>query len=300
MMQERAEVINPPSFEFAVVVEPNHSAKDWSAVVRSCEDLGYDTLLVTDHLHLRLAAVPALAMAAGLTTRIRLGSYVLNSDLRDPVLLAKEMATVHTLSEGRAVVGLGAGWLRTDYEQAGIAMKAGAARVERLRAALRPVREVLAEAAATNGSPVPPLLLGGARRRILELAGREADIVGVLPPLGPAGPADYTCMLADHADTQLDWVRAGAAGRITPPRLNHLLWGCFVTRDPAAVNDALARSLGCPPQLVPQLVPYLVGTVDQVARELLARHARWGFTLVTVPSRAATSFAPVMRALRRQ
>lgn len=286
-------------FEFAVVAEPDYGAAEWSAVVSSSEDLGYDALLVTDHLQLRLAAVPALAMAAAVSSRIRLGTYVLNSDLRSPALLAAEMATVHTLSGGRAIVGLGAGWMRADYEQAGMELKAGSSRLDRLRVAVPRVRKILAEAAAVDGTPPPALLLGGGRRRMLELAGREADIVSVLPPLGPEGPTGYTGMLDDSVEAQLAWVRAGAAGRDVAPRLNHLVWGCFVTEDPAAVTDALARRWGCPPQMVPRLVPYLVGTAEQIAQELLSRRERWGFTLVTVPASRAAAFEPVLRLLGR-
>lgn len=105
----------PFPLEFAVVVEPDYGAEEWSRVVRASEDLGYDALLVTDHLHLRLAAMPALAMAAALTSRIRLVTYVLNCDLRNPA----EVATRYTLSGGRSVAGLGAGWMRDADERAG-------------------------------------------------------------------------------------------------------------------------------------------------------------------------------------
>lgn len=286
-------------FEFAVVAEPDFGAAEWAQLVHRIEDLGYDALMVTDHLQLRLAAVPALASAAALSNRIRLGSYVLNSDLRNPTLLARDMATVHTLSAGRAIVGLGAGWMRADYERTGTTLDTGPTRFDRLRAAMPAVRKVLDAAAAADATAAPPLLLGGARRRMLEFAGREADIISVLPPLGPDGPDGYAPMLADRVDAQLAWVRAGAAGRTKPPILNHLLWGCYVTPDPAAVSSALARALGCAPHHVPDLVPYLVGTVEQIAEILLARRARWGFSLITVPASQAADFVPVMRALRR-
>jgi alkanesulfonate monooxygenase SsuD/methylene tetrahydromethanopterin reductase-like flavin-dependent oxidoreductase (luciferase family) len=226
-----------------------------------------------------------------------LGTYVLNTDLRNPALLAAEMATLHTLSQGRAVVGLGAGWMRADYDEAGRELPPGGPRLDRLRTAVTRTREILAAAATIDGTPAPPLMLGGGRQRMLELAGREADIVSVLPPLGPDGPTGYTTMLDDTVDGQLAWVHAAAAGRDVPPRLNHLLWGCFVTDRAAAVTDALAGRWGCAPQIVPRLVPYLIGTADQIAQELLARRQRWGFSVVTVPASAAASFAPVMRLL---
>lgn len=294
-MAEPGDVPGHLPFEFAVVAEPDFDARQWSAVVRGSEDLGYDMLLVTDHLQLRLAAVPALAAAAAMTSRIRLGAYVLNSDLRNPALLAADLATVHTLSGGRTVVGLGAGWMRADYEKAGVELGSGRSRVDRLREAVPRVREILHAAAALDGTPAPPLLLGGARRRMLELAGREADIVSVLPPRGPAG---YETPLDDTVDAQLARVHAAAAGRSVLPRLNHLLWGCYVTDEPATVIEAVARQWDCPPHIVPRLVPYLIGTVDEIAEQVVERRRRWGFSVITVPAWAAETFAPVMRLLR--
>ncbi|MDX2939122.1 LLM class flavin-dependent oxidoreductase [Streptomyces ipomoeae] len=285
-------------FEFAVVAEPDCGLDEWVTTVRSVEDLGYDALLVTDHLRLRLAAIPALAMAAGITTRIRLGSYVLNADLRNPALLAAEVATLHTLSGGRAIAGLGAGWMRDDYERAGVDLSSGASRLDRLRAAVTRTRETLASATADGATPAP-LLLGGGRRRALELAGREADIVSMLPPLGLDGPIGYDGMLEESLGKQVAWVRAGAAGRDVRPRLNHLLWGCFVTSNPDAVTAALAKRWNCPRAVVPRLFPYLIGSAGQIAQQLHARRERWGFSFVAVPVRMAKAFVLVMQALRR-
>ncbi|MDX3639094.1 TIGR03621 family F420-dependent LLM class oxidoreductase [Streptomyces sp. MB09-02B] len=298
----------PPSFEFAVVAELTHSADQWFTLVRRCERLGYDALFVTDHTYQRLSAVPALAAAAPVSTGLRLGTYVLNNDLRNPAVMAREILTVHTLSGNRAVLGLGAGWMSADYRDTELPLDSGGTRYERLSAAVRTVKQVFAgrtgaghpaASASAPACPSPPaFLLGGARRRTLTLAGREADIVSILPPLGPNGPNDYADGLPEKVDAQVAWVRAAAAGRSSPPLLNHLLWACVVTSDPPAALEALAKQLGYPPADMARMVPFLVGTIDQMALNLLARRDRWGFSLVTIPEVAMEQFAPVIALLR--
>lgn len=294
----------PPSFEFAVVAELTHSADQWFTLVRRCERLGYDALFVTDHTYQRLSAVPALAAAAPVSEGLSLGTYVLNNDLRNPAVMAREMLTVHTLSGNRAVLGLGAGWMSADYRDTELSLDSGGTRYARLSAAVRTVKRVFADRtgaghlAASASAPPPALMLGGARRRTLTMAGREADIVSILPPLGPYGPNDHADGLPEKVDTQVAWVRAAAAGRHSPPLLNHLLWSCVVTSDPAAAVEALAKQLGHPPADVARMVPFLVGTVDQLALNLLARRDRWGFSLVTIPEAAMEQFAPVIALLR--
>lgn len=177
-------------FEFAVVAEPDFGAAEWAQLVHRIEDLGYDALMVTDHLQLRLAAVPALASAAALSNRIRLGSYVLNSDLRNPTLLARDMATVHTLSAGRAIVGLGAGWMRADYERTGTTLDTGPTRFDRLRAAMPAVRKVLDAAAAADATAAPPLLLGGAAAGCWNSPAGKPTSSAYCPRWGRTGPTD--------------------------------------------------------------------------------------------------------------
>ena len=100
------------------------TAGGWRDLARRVEDLGFDTLTVADHLDDQLAVVPAMQAAADATVELRIGALVLCNDYRHPVVLAKEMATVDVLSGGRLEVGVGAGWMRTDYEAAGIPLDA--------------------------------------------------------------------------------------------------------------------------------------------------------------------------------
>ncbi|WP_326584645.1 LLM class flavin-dependent oxidoreductase [Streptomyces sp. NBC_00481] len=283
----------PEPFRFAVVAELTYPPDHWRDLVRRCETLGYDALYVTDHAHQRLSPIPALTAAATLGDRLRLGTYVLNNDLRDPALVTRDLLTLHALSGHRAILGLGAGWLPADYRDTRLPLEPGPLRYERLRTALDTVRAVLAAA-----DHAPPLLVGGARRRILTLAGQQADIVSIVPPLGPTGPLDPADGLPERVDARMNWVREGAVGRPRPPLLNHLVWACLVTEDPSPVRAALAAHLGHSLKDVARMVPYLIGTVDEVAEALLARRERWGFSLVTVPEAAVETFVPVMSLLR--
>src|SRR5437773_2881695 len=101
-------------FRFGVVAAVARSAVEWLARVRRVEALGYATLVIPDNMRHTLAPIPALAVAAAATTTLRLGTYVLANDLRHPVQLAKEVATLDRLSSGRLELGIGAG--RPDSE----------------------------------------------------------------------------------------------------------------------------------------------------------------------------------------
>ena len=123
-------------FRFGVNVRTAGSGADWADKARKVEALGYSVLLVPDHLAELLAPLPALAAAATATKHLRVGTAVLNNDFRHPVLLAREAATLDVLSDGRLELGLGAGHMQSEYEQAGLTFDPGATRVERLAEAV--------------------------------------------------------------------------------------------------------------------------------------------------------------------
>ncbi|WP_433549055.1 TIGR03621 family F420-dependent LLM class oxidoreductase [Streptomyces sp. CA-294286] len=295
----------PYAFEFALVSDGDMTEKEWRELARRAENLGYDALLISDHVDQRLAPVPALAAAAEVTSRLVIGTYVLNNDLRNPLMLARDAATLHGLSDGRFQLGLGAGWYRADYERTGIAFEPGRVRYERLREAVALCRSHPADGTAGEGEAAgrhgrPPLLLGGTRREMLSLAAREADIVSVVPALGPDGPTDLGDSSPARLDEKIAWIRAAAAARERSPRLNQLVWECFIAPRPGPVEEALARAVGRTPQEVRELACFLVGTAAQVRETLWARRERWGFGYVTVPAARAETFAPVVAGLKGQ
>src|SRR5918993_3064848 len=187
---------HPRPFRFGIQLGSAPPGTDWASVAREAEDLGYSTLFMPDHFGDQLAPVPALATAAEATTTLRVGPLVLDNDYKHPVVTAKEMATLDVLSGGRLELGIGAGWMASDYEQSGITMDPAGERVERLEEAVAVLKGLFAPGAfSTDGkhsriaalkglpkpvqSPGPPLLIGGGGPRGLALARRGGDIVGI-------------------------------------------------------------------------------------------------------------------------
>src|SRR5215210_6083911 len=219
-------------FRFGAQCSYAGSREEWEAKVRRLEDLGYSTVCVPDHFDDQLAPIPALTAAAAATSTLRVGTLVLDNDYRHPLLTAKEAATVDLLSAGRFELGLGAGWMSSDYEQSGIALDPPGLRIERLEEALAIVKGLFAGGKFSFAGrhytvtrhpgtprpvqrPYPPILVGGGGRRILSLAGREADIVSVNFDLrsGSIGPQVGATATAEGTAEKLRWVREAAGDR---------------------------------------------------------------------------------------
>src|ERR1700738_1909427 len=187
--------LNIKPFRFGVNVRSAESRAEWRAKARKIEALGYQILNLPDHLTDLVSPLPALVSAAEATTTIRVGTNVLNNDLRHPVLVAREAATVDLLTDGRFQLGLGAGSMQSEYDEVGLAFEAGATRVERLAEAVTIIKGLMKGEEVTFAGrhyrmtghtisplpvqkPHPPILIGGNGPRLLTLAAREADIVG--------------------------------------------------------------------------------------------------------------------------
>ena len=204
----------------------------WRAEVRRIEDLGFHTVAVSDHFTQGWVMEPVVAMtaAAEATNTLRVMSLVLGNDYRRPVMLHKAMATLDVLSGGRLDIGLGAGWMPSDYEAAGIPMDRPGVRVDRLSEALDVLAGLFAAEPLTFDGrhyqvggldglpkpvqhPHPPFLVGGGSRRVLDLAGRKADIVGINASMRPGADADRSVLdlTADRVAEKLAWAHAGAA-----------------------------------------------------------------------------------------
>src|SRR5262245_38613329 len=178
-------------FRFAVDMQHALDGSSWADSAREAEALGYSTVFVPDHFDEGLGPIAAMATAAAVTTQLRVGSLVFDCDFRHPAVLARELATIDQLSEGRLEVGLGAGWKRLDYDAAGIPMDPPKVRVDRMIEHTRILRALFADEPVTfegehyritelNGTPKPyrpggpPFLIGGGGRRVLRFAGQEA------------------------------------------------------------------------------------------------------------------------------
>jgi probable F420-dependent oxidoreductase len=297
-------------FRFGVysAVAPTMSA--WRDQARTAEGFGYSTLYVSDHLDAQFGPLVATTVAAEATSTLHVGPFVLNNDFRHPVVLAKEIATLGLAAEGRVEVGLGAGSLRSDYDQSGIEFDELALRVDRLAESLAVMKKLWADGEATStgtyytvrgaqcdprpASP-PRVMVGGGSKRLLTLAAREADTVGINTSLSAGDDSAGTTVRAtlDRYDRCLTWVREAAPDRFGSIEFQIV---AFATRIVASRRAAArtATMLGLPGEDALELPIVLMGTVDEVCEQLLKRRERWGFTNIVVPAEAMESFAPVV------
>lgn len=314
-------IVEGSARRFRFAVNP-HGAADgaaWTAVARKAEDLGYATLLVPDHLNQQLAPFSALAAAAAATTTLRIGTQVLCNELRPPVVAAKELATLDVLSGGRLDWGMGAGWLPDDFAALGHEPRP-AERVDRLVEAVGVMRALFSgeevhhagehyrvDLARAQPVPVqrphPPLLIGGAQRRLLTFAGREADIVSISPGLAARafGPYEASMSVEANTDRQVGWVRAGAGAggvdRFGRVELSVVAMPAKVTDRPRETAEQVAPTLGLAPDEVLRSVHVLLGSVGEICETLQARRERWGISSIVIPWRFAEPFAPVVARL---
>src|SRR5215510_1979627 len=237
-------------FRFGVSVRSAGSPAEFADKARKLEDLGYSVLAVPDHLTDLLAPMPALVGAAAATKRLRVATMVLNNDFRHPIFVAREAATVDLLSDGRLELGLGAGHMKFEYDQAGLTFDPGAIRVERLGEAVVIVKRLLEGGPVTFSGchyrvtdhtihprpaqrPRPPIFIGGSAPRLLTLAAREADIVGLTGITFRRGGAvrDVSAFKAGVVDDRLGLVRETAGDRYERIELNALVQRVVVTDD---------------------------------------------------------------------
>ena len=306
----------PRPFRFGVQLTSAPDAATWADQARKAEDLGYSTLFMPDHFGDQLSPVVALQAAADATTTLRIGSLVYDNDFRHPVVLAKDAATLDILSGGRLELGLGAGWMTTDYDRSGIPMEAPRVRVERMEEAVAVLKGCFGpEGFSYEGThyrisgydgypkpvqtPHPPLLIGGGRERVLSFAAREAQIIGVNPTI-PNGRIDADAARTGTAaatDEKLAWIEAAAGDRFADLELQALHFATIITDDRQGVIDMMAPLFGIAPDEVADFPHALIGTVEEIVADLEARRERWGFSYVVVQTEALEAFGPVVAAL---
>jgi probable F420-dependent oxidoreductase len=314
-------VVHP--FRFAV---SRHAlpAAGWKDEVRRIVALHYSTLFFPDHFGDQWDPTAAIAAAGAVTQRLRVGTLVYDVDYRHPVVYAKQAATLQLLTGGRFEFGIGAGWMESDYREAGIAYERPGVRIERLAEALEilrsmwtrertsfegrhyRIRDVAAAAAGQDPGAPPKLLIGGGGRRLLSLAGRFADIVGINPRMVagrilPETPAD---LRPESTREKVRWVREAAerAGR-DPDQIewNALAFVVKVTDDPRGLRAALARSSGMTEEEVADCPIFLTGSASEIRERLEKRREETGISYVTLAASAGEaleSFAEVVEPLR--
>ena len=279
-------------------------ADDWRDRVRRVEALGYSTIFCPDHFGPQWEPVAALAAIAAVTKRIRVGSLVYDIDYRHPVVLAKAAATTHLLSGGRFEFGIGAGWMESDYREAGIGFDRPGLRIERLEEALAIIRgmwtdektsfagkhyriEDAQRAANLSEGSVPPILIGGGGPRILRLAGRYADIIGIsaMVDRGEVVPETARDVTLDRVRQKISWIREAAekAGRDPESiELNALTFVCAVTDDPKPLREALASNTGMSEEEVAESPLFLAGPGPEIRERLERQREQTGISYVVI------------------
>lgn len=311
----------PRPFRFGIQLsgtrEKGAAAKaDWIEQARKAEALGYDILVMPDHLAGQFAIGPALMAVADATQTLRIGTFVLQNDFRHPTLLAMDAATLDVLSNGRFELGLGAGGsLMLDYEWSGLPLDPPGVRVGRLEESIHVLKRLFtAEPFTFNGDhytitdlkgypkpiqqPHPPMLIGGGGRRMLSLAGQEADIVSILPTLLPAGGAHNDAEITTVAVAEkVEVIRQAAGDRISAIELNVLTQAIIVTDNRQAGMERLRTERGLPPEDWLDTPYVYLGSAGEIADELRACREQLGISYFVMFDDFMDDFAPVVAEL---
>ena len=276
------------AFRFGVVTGGHASRLSWISLAKRVEELGYSSLLVPDVLGTPLATLTALAVAATATTKLRVGSFVCVNDYRHPALLAREIATLDLLSDGRVELGLGAGNWQHEYQQLGIPFDKAGVRVSRFAEGLSIIKAFLSsETVNFSGEyytttelrpvpksaqqPHPPILIGSTGRRMLTLAAREADIILLMPPV----------------EEKIGWIQEAAGERIEHLEFGQTAFGIEVTDSQVAAAPSFR---GMPAEARPM-------TTEQVVEHLLEQREHLGISYIQIQERQLENFAPVLARL---
>jgi probable F420-dependent oxidoreductase len=307
-----------------VVRESVRDGREWLDFARRVEDSGVGTLLLRDHFSAgafgqQFAPFSGLAAAAAVTTRLRVGTLVLSNDFRHPAIVAHEAASLHLLSGGRFELGIGAGWYQPEYDAAGIAFDTAGRRITRLDESLAIIKSLLAGTPVRHASEFyridgldldvlpmprpgsPPLLVGAGGPRMLRLAARHADIVGVLPaPIRDSTDSDDPRdRLPAAFGAKIDVLREAAGDRFADLEIS--AFGTFIVTDSrrAATDDLITRRgwTGLDAETVWQMPTTFIGSPDQIRADMRERQDRYGLSYLVAADNALPALAEIARGL---
>lgn len=307
---------HPHPFRFGIQIREARDAAGWKDLARRIEDHGYSTATMPDHFTDQLAPLPALQAIADATTTLRVGALVFDNDYKHPVVLAKELATMDVLSDGRVEIGLGAGWMVSDYEASGIPFDRPGVRIDRFVEALHVIKAAMGDGPFSFGGehytiadynglpkpvqqPRPPILIGGGGKRVLGIAAREADIVGINGTMtaGAVGPEALGTMTRPAVVDRIGIIREAAGDRIDDIELNIRVFFVAITEDPEPMIDNMAKMLQVEPDLIRDSPFSLIGPISAVTEDVLRLREETGISYLIVGQDDVESFAPVVAAL---
>lgn len=304
-------------FRFGVTSTGAKTGDEWKRKVVRAEELRYSTFLVPDHFLEQIATMPALAMAAAYTTKLRVGSIVCSNDFRHPMLLAKEAATIDMLSNGRFELGIGAGFLKAEYDVIGLPFDAPDKRVSRFEEAVKAIKAYFQdESLKFEGNhyriqwekgleripkavqkPHPPIFIGGGGRRMLSIAAREADIIGLAIKVQANGsgpdPRDIAVSLAQ----KIAWIEEEAGERFENIELNIQTWAVAITDDREQAAERLAQQFPLPVKILLNIPYLLIGTEDEIISQIEGYRSKLGISYFSVFERHMEEFAPIVSRL---
>ena len=303
-------------FRFGVEMMEPFEGMSWADSARELESLGYSTLFAPDHFDEGFGPITALATAAAATVDLVVATAVFAADFRHPAVLARELASIDRLSEGRLEIGLGAGYQVDDYRTTGIAMDPPKVRVDRLIEYVTVLRGLFAagpfsfagehfQISELDGTPHPhtpggpPIFVAGGGPRMLRFAARHADIVGVNPsmPSSERRAQARRDAVAERVDEKFALVREAAGARLDEIVFHGWLQAVRVTDEGRATATGIGAALGLDSDDVLASPFALVGNVEEIVARLHERRERWGYSYYTVQQPAAREFAPVLEAL---
>jgi probable F420-dependent oxidoreductase len=300
-------------FRFIVTTRNAESGEAWRAKARRIESLGYDTITTPDHLTAQFAPMPGLMAAADATTTLRVSALVFANDYRNPVMFAKEIATIDAISGGRCDVGIGTGWYAKDYEMMGIPLDPPGVRVARLDEALVLMKRLWTEEKVdhqgrfyrtvgaavlprVHQKPYPPIVIGAGGPVMLRLAARHADIVSITGALGRTEADDSWRAQRSRAafEEKLAIIRKEAGTRFAEVGINYDA-DIKITDDPRAAYEAAATKEGVTPEAIAESPAYLYGSLAEIHRAMLERRDRYGLCYYRAPEADIEALAPLAK-----
>ncbi|MGF6881639.1 putative F420-dependent oxidoreductase [Nocardia sp. GAS34] len=320
----------PRSFRFAAAGEGNPQeggARRFIKLAQQAEEFGYDSFAIPDHLGPQVGPIAALGALAVATDRIRIGTSVLANGFRHPVVLAKDAATIDVLSRGRLELGVGAGWIRSEFEAAGLPYESPGVRLEKLDEALTildvllrgqechfegkhyQVRGIKGTPRPRQG-PRPPLVTGGGGPRMLRLAAKHADIISVVPVTTTDGKGLLSGITLDKTIQKVNLIKEAAGDRFADIELNWTITAVVITDDRErtaemalnAIDKGLHPDLEVDVRLTVEDIlasPYVaIGTYDEIAEQIRNVRRLTSMSYIGVFPTQMDVFAPVIPLLR--